>query len=118
MAITKQQKRFQELAKQSTLTTEFSDSWQDFRTAPSQAKAKDVIIKSQALLSQAEVTGSEMLPKNNVLHRQYIAQDFLNTAPAETAKKGFGSNTEYKNVTDPKTGKTVFARVTKYSFGN
>ena len=115
---TPQQKRFAELAKQSTMTTEFNNAWQEFRTAPSQTAAHDVVAKSQALLAQAKATGKQMVPNNNVLHRQYIAEDFLDNPPAETAKKGFGSNTEYKNVTDPKTGKTVYAKVTKFSFGN
>jgi len=118
MAITNQQKQFAALAKQSTLTTEFSNAWSDFRTEPSVAKANEVISKAEDVLAQAKVTGKAMVPSTNIIHRKLIAQDHLDNAPAETAKKGFGSNVEYKNVTDPKTGKTVYAKVTKYSFGS
>ncbi len=117
MANTKQQKQFAALAKQSTLTTEFSNSWAEFKEEPSVAAAHDVIAKAKDVLHQSKVTGKEMIAKSSVLHRQYIAEDYLDNPPAESTKKGFGSNTEYKNIKHPTTGETVYAKVTKFSFG-
>ena len=117
MAKTNQQKQFAALSKQSTLTIEFSNSWAEFKDEPSVAAAHDVIAKAKDVLHQSKVTGKEMIAKNSVLHRQYIAEDYLDNPPAETNKKGFGSNTEYKNIKHPKTGQTVYAKVTKFSFG-
>jgi hypothetical protein len=118
MANTTQQKKFAALAKQSKATTEFNNSWSEFKDEPSVAAAHDVIDKAKEVLGQSNATGKQMIPSSNVMHRQYIAEDYLDNPPAETTKKGFGSNTEYKNIKHPKTGEIVYAKVTKYSFGN
>ena len=118
MANTTQQKKFAALAKQSKATTEFNNSWSEFKDEPSVAAAHDVIDKAKEVLGQSNATGKQMIPSSNVMHRQYIAEDYLDNPLAETTKKGFGSNTEYKNIKHPKTGEIVYAKVTKYSFGN
>ena len=120
MAQTKQQKQFAALAKQSSLTTEFNNAWAEFREEPSVAAANDVIAKAKDVLHQSKVTGKQMVPESNIKHRQYIAEDYLDNPPVETKNTHrylTGPETTYKNVTDPKTGKTVFAKVTKFSFG-
>ena len=108
--------KFQKLAEQSQATTDFNLAWKAFRTSNDQSSASELISKADAVLAIAKETGKQMLPETNILHRKYIAEDFLRKAPVEKAQTS--SNTQYKLVKDPKTGRDIYAKVTRLSFGS
>lgn len=108
--------KFKKLAEQSQATTDFNLAWKAFRTFNDRSSASDLISKADAVLEISKETGKQMLPETNILHRKYIAEDFLRKAPVEKAQTS--SNTEYEMVRDPKSGRNVYAKVTKLSFGS
>lgn len=115
--LSKQKQQFQDLVKQSTATAEFQTAWKSFLKDKTPDGAMQVIQTAKGAIAAAEVTRKTIYPKESILHRQYVAEDYLSknlssaTKPNSDPAKELKPKVTYEQKMDDR-GKVTIAKVT------